>query len=33
MKITDTNRYSGVKDHQVDLFEGQFQTEYLTIPM
>ena len=33
MKITDTIRYAGVNDHQVDLFEGQFQTECLTIPM
>ena len=25
MKITDTIRYAGVNDHQVDLFEGQYK--------
>ena len=25
MKITDTIKYVGVNDHQVDLFEGQYQ--------
>ena len=24
MKITDTIKYVGVNDHQVDLFEGQY---------
>lgn len=25
MKITDTIKYAGVNDHQVDLFEGQYK--------
>ena len=25
MKITDTIRYAGVNDHQIDLFEGQYK--------
>ena len=25
MKITDTIKYVGVNDHQVDLFEGQYK--------
>ena len=35
MKITDTIRYAGVNDHQVDLLKDstKFQTECLTIPM
>lgn len=26
MKITDTIRYAGVNDHQIDLFEGSVQS-------
>ena len=37
MKITDTIKYVGVNDHQVDLFEGQYavpnRMEWHTIPM
>lgn len=35
MKITDTIKYVGVNDHQVDLFEDsmQCQTEWHIIPM
>ena len=32
--ITDSIRYVGVNDHEIDLFEGQYvvETEWRTIP-
>ena len=32
MKITDTIKYVGVNDHQVDLFEGQYEVQFLCNP-
>ena len=32
MKITDTIKYVGVNDHQVDLFEGQYKSARTACP-